>query len=92
MLPDCSGVGDLPSRIGDKWSAQILGLLHRRPDRWNSPRDNAAPVQCTLTKLGTALADPVRALATWPIDNRAAIRDSRTRFDAEMAGEAAVSI
>jgi len=122
LLPDCSGVGDLLSRIGDKWSVQVVVVLHRRPERFNgvkrgvpgisqqmltrtlknlerdglierTVRATTPPqVQYALTRLGMSLAEPVRALATWAIDNRAAIRDSRTRFDTEKAGETAGSI
>jgi DNA-binding HxlR family transcriptional regulator len=34
-LPDCSGVGDLLSRIGDKWSVQVVVVLHHRAERFN---------------------------------------------------------
>jgi DNA-binding HxlR family transcriptional regulator len=118
-LPDCSGVGDLLSRIGDKWSVQVVVVLHHRPERFNgvkrgvpgisqqmltrtlrnlerdglidrTVRATTPPqVQYALTKLGMSLAEPVRALAAWAIDNRATIRDSRTRFDAGKAGEGA---
>ena len=39
-------------------------------------------VEYSLTLLGRSLAEPVRALAAWAIENRAAIRDSRVDFDA----------
>lgn len=35
-LPDCSGVADVLSRVGDKWSVQIVVVLHRRAERFNS--------------------------------------------------------
>jgi DNA-binding HxlR family transcriptional regulator len=35
-LPDCTGVGDVLSRVGDKWSVQIVVVLHRRAERFNS--------------------------------------------------------
>ncbi|WP_296173124.1 helix-turn-helix domain-containing protein [uncultured Brevundimonas sp.] len=35
-LPDCTGVGDVLSRVGDKWSVQIVVVLHRGPERFNS--------------------------------------------------------
>ncbi|WP_292059359.1 winged helix-turn-helix transcriptional regulator [Brevundimonas sp. UBA5936] len=35
-LPDCTGVGDILSRVGDKWSVQIVVVLHRGPERFNS--------------------------------------------------------
>ena len=35
-LPDCAGVGDVLSRVGDKWSVQIVVVLHRGPERFNS--------------------------------------------------------
>lgn len=115
-LPDCSGVGDLLSRIGDKWSVQVVVVLHHRAERFNgvkrgvpgisqqmltrtlrnlerdglidrTVRATTPPqVQYKLTKLGMSLAEPVRALATWAIDNRAAIRDNRSRFDAAKSG------
>ena len=34
-LPDCSGVGDVLSRVGDKWTVQIVVVLHRRAERFN---------------------------------------------------------
>lgn len=36
VLPDCTGVGDVLSRIGDKWSIQIIVALHLSPKRFNS--------------------------------------------------------
>lgn len=35
LLPDCTGVGDVLSRIGDKWSVQIVVVLHRSAERFN---------------------------------------------------------
>lgn len=35
-LPDCSGVSDVLSRVGDKWSVQIVVVLQRRAERFNS--------------------------------------------------------
>ncbi|WP_127754825.1 helix-turn-helix domain-containing protein [Devosia sp. 1566] len=35
-LPNCAGVGDVLARIGDKWTVQIVVLLSRRPERFNS--------------------------------------------------------
>ena len=34
-LPDCTGVGDVLTRIGDKWAVQIVVVLCRRPERFN---------------------------------------------------------
>jgi DNA-binding HxlR family transcriptional regulator len=39
-LPDCTGVGDVLSRVGDKWSVQIVVVLHRSPERFNSIKRN----------------------------------------------------
>jgi DNA-binding HxlR family transcriptional regulator len=36
QIPDCSGVGDVIGRIGDKWTVQIVVLLSRRSERFNS--------------------------------------------------------
>jgi DNA-binding HxlR family transcriptional regulator len=36
LPPDCTGVGDILSRVGDKWSVQIVVVLHRRAERFNS--------------------------------------------------------
>ena len=35
-LPDCSGVGDVLGRIGDKWTVQVIVLLRRQPERFNA--------------------------------------------------------
>jgi len=37
-LPDCTGVGDLLSRLGDKWTVQVIVVLHRRTERFNNLR------------------------------------------------------
>lgn len=117
-LPDCTGVGDVLSRIGDKWSVQVIVVLHHRAERFNGlkrgvpgisqqmltrtlrnlerdgliDRDVRATkppqVEYSLTPLGDSLAEPVRALAAWAIDNRAAIRNNRSKFNAREAGEA----
>jgi DNA-binding HxlR family transcriptional regulator len=114
-LPDCTGVGEVLSRVGDKWSVQIVVVLHRRAERFNSIKRNvpgisqqmltlnlkalerdglvkrtvheATPpqVEYSLTPLGRSLAEPVRLLAQWAIDNRAAIGASRTAFDGRAA-------
>lgn len=114
-LPDCTGVGDLLSRIGDKWSIQIIVVLHRRPERFNGigrgvpgisrqmltrtlrnlERDGLVDrtvratkppqVEYSLTALGRSLAEPVRALATWAIDNRVVVKDSQSQFDISVA-------
>lgn len=34
-IPDCTGVGDVLSRVGDKWAVQIVVVLCRRPERFN---------------------------------------------------------
>ncbi len=111
LLPDCTGVGDVLSRVGDKWSMQIVVVLHRGPERFNSikrnvpgisqqmltlnlkalerdglvkrtVRDTTPPqVEYSLTHMGRSLSEPVRLLAKWSIDNRAAIGASRTAFD-----------
>ncbi|AMK21115.1 MULTISPECIES: winged helix-turn-helix transcriptional regulator [unclassified Sphingobium] len=112
VLPDCTGVGDVLSRIGDKWSVQIIVVLHDSAQRFNgvkrgvpgisqqmltrtlrnlerdglvdrTVRASKPPqVEYVLTPLGRSLAGPVRALAAWAIEHRAAICDSRTTFDA----------
>jgi DNA-binding HxlR family transcriptional regulator len=35
VLPDCTGVGDVLTRIGDKWAVQIVVVLCRRTERFN---------------------------------------------------------
>jgi DNA-binding HxlR family transcriptional regulator len=112
-LPDCTGVAEVLSRVGDKWSVQVVVVLHRGAERFNGikrsvpgisqqmltrtlknlERDGlinrtvraTKPIQVeyTLTALGMSLAEPVCALASWAIDNRAAIRDSRAKFDGD---------
>lgn len=32
---DCAGVGDVLSRIGDKWTVQIVVAIHSQPRRFN---------------------------------------------------------
>ncbi|MFD1035926.1 winged helix-turn-helix transcriptional regulator [Sphingomonas hankookensis] len=39
-LPDCTGVGEVLSRVGDKWSIQIVVVLHRHAERFNSLKRN----------------------------------------------------
>jgi DNA-binding HxlR family transcriptional regulator len=39
-------------------------------------------VDYELTRLGRSLLEPVTALASWAIKNRAGIQDARRRFDA----------
>jgi DNA-binding HxlR family transcriptional regulator len=39
-------------------------------------------VDYELTRLGRSLLEPVNALASWAIKNRAGIQDARRRFDA----------
>src|SRR5258707_9101183 len=39
-------------------------------------------VDYELTRLGRSLLEPVIALASWAIENRAGIQDARRRFDA----------
>jgi DNA-binding HxlR family transcriptional regulator len=35
LLPDCTGVGDVLTRIGDKWAVQIVVVLCHRTSRFN---------------------------------------------------------
>ena len=39
-------------------------------------------VEYALTDLGRSIAAPVAALAAWAVENRAAMREARARFDA----------
>lgn len=114
-LPDCTGVGEVLSRIGDKWSVQIVVVLCSGAERFNGikrsvpgisqqmltltlkalerdgfvrrmVRDTTPPqVEYSLTDLGVSLSEPVRALATWAVGNRASIRGNREGFDAARA-------
>lgn len=45
-------------------------------------------VDYELTPLGRTLLEPVRAIATWAVENRFAIQAARDRFDAAQAQEA----
>jgi len=117
ILLDCTGVGDVLARIGDKWAVQIVVVLFRRTERFNQikrhvpgisqqmltrtlkllerdgmvrrrVRDTAPPqVEYSLTELGVSLADPLRLLAQWAIDNRDAIRESREKYDEVVASD-----
>ncbi|EQB10734.1 MULTISPECIES: winged helix-turn-helix transcriptional regulator [Sphingobium] len=36
LFENCSGVGEVLSRIGDKWTVQVVVALHQEPRRFNS--------------------------------------------------------
>lgn len=55
-LPDCSGVGDVLGRIGDKWTVQVIVLLRRQPERFNSIKRQVPKIsQQMLTRTLKAL-------------------------------------
>jgi DNA-binding HxlR family transcriptional regulator len=55
-LPDCSGVGDVLGRIGDKWTVQVVVLLRRRPERFNAIKRHVPKIsQQMLTRTLKAL-------------------------------------
>lgn len=41
---DCTGVGDVLSVIGDKWTVQIIVALHRQPKRFNAVKREVAGI------------------------------------------------
>lgn len=99
------------SRIGDRWSVQVIVVLSQRAERFNSVKRNVPgisqqmltrtlrnlerdglisrtvrptnppQVEYALSPLGASLAEPVRALAAWAIENRSAIQASRAARD-----------
>lgn len=55
-LPDCSGVGDVLGRIGDKWTVQVIVLLRRQPERFNAIKRRVPKIsQQMLTRTLKAL-------------------------------------
>lgn len=36
LFGNCNGVGEVLSRIGDKWTVQVVVVLHQEPRRFNS--------------------------------------------------------
>ncbi len=36
LFENCSGVGEVLSRIGDKWTVQVVVVLHQQPRRFNT--------------------------------------------------------
>ncbi|MGA1831260.1 winged helix-turn-helix transcriptional regulator [Rhizobium wenxiniae] len=36
IFENCSGVGDVLSRVGDKWTVQVVVVLHQEPRRFNA--------------------------------------------------------
>lgn len=57
------------------------GLVARSVQATTPPR-----VDYALTPIGLTLLEPVRALVAWADQNRVAITDARTAFDAEQQG------
>ena len=55
-IPDCSGVGDVLGRIGDKWTVQVIVLLRRQPERFNAIKRQVPKIsQQMLTRTLKAL-------------------------------------
>lgn len=65
QIPDCSGVGDVIGRIGDKWTVQIVVLLNRRPERFNSIKRHVPGISQQM------LARTLKALERDGLINRA---------------------
>ena len=50
-LADCSGVGDVLKQIGDKWTVQVVVILHNQPRRFSELRRSVSGIsQQMLTR------------------------------------------
>jgi DNA-binding HxlR family transcriptional regulator len=88
-----SALGDGPMRFNElrralgSISQRMLTLTVRALERDGLVTRTVFPtvpprVDYELTKLGRSLLEPVSALGSWAIKNRAGIQDARHRFDA----------
>ena len=68
--------------ISQQMLTLTLKMLERDGMVSRTVRDTTPPqVSYELTNLGRSLANTLRLLAAWSIDNRAAIQESRRRYD-----------
>ena len=64
-LPDCAGVGDVLRLIGDKWTVQVVVVLHKQPRRFNDLKRNITGIsQQMLTRTLKALERDGRVTRT----------------------------
>ncbi|MBB3990760.1 winged helix-turn-helix transcriptional regulator [Croceicoccus naphthovorans] len=111
----CAAVTDMLSRVGDKWSMQVVMKLGEQPRRFNELRravdgisqrmltrtlrnlerdglisrtvtPTVPPrVDYALTGMGHSLAEPVRRLSHWVLENRMEIEAARAEYDRQDA-------
>ena len=68
--------------ISQQMLTLTLKMLERDGMVLRTVRDTTPPqVSYELTDLGRSLANTLRLLAAWSVDNRAAIQESRQRYD-----------
>jgi DNA-binding HxlR family transcriptional regulator len=115
---ECGRIGEVLSRVGDRWSTLIIYRLADGRLRFNElkrelgisqrmlsltlrdlERDGLVlrhyhptippKVEYELTELGQSLRAPVKALATWALENLPGIDAARAAFDDRAANQAA---